>query len=621
MRDRRGGMSVMIQRLCKYLSYVIIGLLVALPIVAQADAPVAPADDDPVIEHLELEDATVAEACEMLFQNTNVQYYIASEVRNKRIGRLVLTGKRLTKVLDYLLKPVGLYWWKDENGVFIISDKPPQIEAPQQPPKETQSLQQPTSKEVQEEPIAVEGPAIISEEEEPSPVLPRLVSPEELQARVAEESKRYTFALIRLKWSDAAQIAYMLGFPVNVFTPQMLLQAYAANPLGMAGIYPPKPVLQMLQRYGILNTLQIPGLNLPQRNAGGSGFGGVEGITTRGDILQQFGGIGGGIAPGGIGAGIGGALPGGIGGALGAGAPGAAGAFQIEGLQNVFVISTVNALIVYGTPEAIQQLRQLIDLIDIPPDQIEIESQFVALQRNAQSALGINWAVGGENVVVATSGMPGGTQFTIGFVRGNLRATLGVLLSRGEGKVLRAPRVVTTNNQPAFIMFSTVQPVFYDMLQVDQFGNPIRITLPIPVPIPVGLMVLPRVNADMSVSVFVAPIISEITGYVTSPIGGSVPIFTMAQTTAYLTVRDGESFAIGGLSRGSHSTAITEVPLLARLPIIGELFKGKQKQRSEDEMIIFVTPHVIRLWPEIYEELFGAGAGAVAVPAPGAGGG
>lgn len=546
-------------------------------------------EEEPVILQLELEDATVADACQMVFQQTDAQYYITLEARNRRVGRLSIRDKRLSEALDYIVKPAGLYWWRDKSGVFVISDKPPAEEQIQKP--------QASKPEKPREPAAVEelikpsqvAPPIVEQESEP-PVLPRLITSEELKERMQQEQQRVTFGVIRLKFLDAFHVAQMLGARISVLSPMASIQQALGNPMGMLP-YPPTPVLQMLERMGVTSAL---GLQRQVPNQVGTygiipTYGVYEGNLTRGEFLQAF--------PG--------APPGapGVPGAPGA-APGA-GVFQIPGIQQILVVSTVNALIVYGTPEAIEQLRQLIDLIDIPPDQIEIESQFVALQRNAQQALGINWAVGGDDVVVATSGMPGGTQFTIGFVRGNLRATLGVLLSRGEGKVLRAPRVVTTNNQPASIMFSTVQPIFMDMLQVDQFGNPIRITLPVPIQIPVGFVVLPRVNADMSVTIFITPMIAEITGYVTNPIGGSVPIFTTASTTAYLTVRDGESFAIGGLTRGSSSIAITEVPLLARLPIIGEIFKGKQKQRSEEDMIIFVTPHVIRLWPEYSEEALG----------------
>ncbi|MFA4043436.1 MAG: hypothetical protein HZRFUVUK_000201 [Candidatus Fervidibacterota bacterium] len=557
-------------------------------------------EEDPLIMQIELEDATVADACHMLFQQTDAQYYITLEARNRRVGRLSLYKKRLSEALDYIVKPAGLYWWRDKSGVFIISEKPPQ-EQPPAPQESQQQKQAPPEQTVQEEPIkpSQPSPPVVAQESEPPPVLPRLVTGEELKERIQQEQQRYTFGVIKLKFLDAFNVAQMLGANVSVLSPMDSIQRALGNQMNMVLPYPPAPTLQMLERLGLTNMLGLQ--RQPAGTQGGlgglGGVGGFGGNVTRGDLLQAFPGAPPGAAPG--------AAPG--------GAPG--GVFAIPGIQQILVVSTVNALIVYGTPEAIEQLRQLIDLIDIPPDQIEIESQFVALQRNAQQALGINWAVGGDEVMVATSGMPGGTQFTIGFVRGNLRATLGVLLSRGEGKVLRAPRVVTTNNQPAQIMFTTVQPVFMDTLVLDQFGNPIRVTLPVPLVIPVGFVVLPRVNADMSVSIFITPIISEVTGYVANPIGGSVPIFTSASTTAYLTVRDGESFAIGGLTRGSTSTAITEVPLLARLPIIGDLFRGTQKQRSEEEMIIFVTPHVIRLWPEYSEEALGlrargGGAGA-----------
>lgn len=143
-------------------------------------------EGEPVILQLELEDATVADACQMVFQQTEAQYYITLEARNRRVGRLSIRNMRLSEVLDYIVKPTGLYWWRDKSGVFIISDKPPAEEPLQKP--QVGKPEKPQEPEVVEEPIKPShvAPPVVEQESEP-PVLPRLVTSEELKERIQQE--------------------------------------------------------------------------------------------------------------------------------------------------------------------------------------------------------------------------------------------------------------------------------------------------------------------------------------------------------------------------------------------------------------------------------------------------
>jgi pilus assembly protein CpaC len=110
----------------------------------------------------------------------------------------------------------------------------------------------------------------------------------------------------------------------------------------------------------------------------------------------------------------------------------------------------------------------------------------------------------------------------------------------------------------------------------------------------ITLFAVPFITADNTVTVYITPTVQDIVGFVQNPAGGTIPIFTSTFTTALVRVRDGESFAIGGLLTSRNSTANREVPLLARLPLIGSLFKTKAHDVEEKNLVIFVTPRIVR---------------------------
>jgi type II secretory pathway component HofQ len=178
-------------------------------------------------------------------------------------------------------------------------------------------------------------------------------------------------------------------------------------------------------------------------------------------------------------------------------------------------------------------------------------------------------------------------------VRGNLSATIGALLTRSRGKVIQAPRAFTINGLP--VVFSSVveRPVIIQEAYSTDFF--VRTTTTIEIfPVQISLFAVPFINADNTVTVFILPIVQDIPEFVQNPAGGTIPVVSSTFTQALIRVRDGESFAIGGLLRTRNSEARREVPLLARLPFIGSLFKTKAQDVDEKNLVIFVTPRIVR---------------------------
>ena len=104
----------------------------------------------------------------------------------------------------------------------------------------------------------------------------------------------------------------------------------------------------------------------------------------------------------------------------------------------------------------------------------------------------------------------------------------------------------------------------------------------------VTLQIAPRVSADGYVSSHVYCVVSSVTGF-----SQGYPTISQRQAETAATVRDGDSFVIGGLIQDENLTTKTKVPLLGDIPLLGQAFRTDKQTRSKTELYIIVTPHIV----------------------------
>jgi type II secretory pathway component GspD/PulD (secretin) len=170
---------------------------------------------------------------------------------------------------------------------------------------------------------------------------------------------------------------------------------------------------------------------------------------------------------------------------------------------------------------------------------------------------------------------------------------LQTLFSENKAKSINSPRVTTMNNSPASLAVMTNYPFFVQEPIYDQFGNPSLATFPIFIPVQTFITVIPTINADGTVTVFLIPNVADVTGFATGPNGEQVPIVVNRFVQTVLNVKDGETIVMGGLVNKKTSVNTNRVPLLADLPIVGKLVKSNIKVVSDSEVLIFLTPRVL----------------------------
>lgn len=181
-----------------------------------------------------------------------------------------------------------------------------------------------------------------------------------------------------------------------------------------------------------------------------------------------------------------------------------------------------------------------------------------------------------------------------GFKAGGLLWTIffDVLKQQGLGRLLAEPNLVTTSGQEASFLAGGEFPI--PVPQASGGGTTITIEYK---KFGVALIFTPTVLDDGKIALKVAPEVSELdtTAGVAFTSGGFfVPGLKIRRTSTHVEVKDGETFAIAGLLSDSHRNVVNKFPVLGDIPILGTLFRSSSFQKNETELVVMVTPHLVK---------------------------
>ncbi|MBE7501340.1 MAG: secretin N-terminal domain-containing protein [Verrucomicrobiales bacterium] len=177
-------------------------------------------------------------------------------------------------------------------------------------------------------------------------------------------------------------------------------------------------------------------------------------------------------------------------------------------------------------------------------------------------------------------------------------AVIQALKTQGEVRVISQPRVRVVNNQTALIKVATDVPFFSQTSAFFQDqGNTIQTTGDQITTITVGtiLALTPQISSNGWITLDISPTLSSLADTVISPSKtATAPVIDIKQASTLVRVPDGTTIVLGGLIQEASSKTVRKVPLLGDIPILGYLFKGKTDAKQKKELVMFVTPRVVR---------------------------
>lgn len=260
--------------------------------------------------------------------------------------------------------------------------------------------------------------------------------------------------------------------------------------------------------------------------------------------------------------------------------------------RDIFVDERLNLLVVRDTPEVVRLVERLIQSIDLADPEVMLELEVMEVSNNKLNSLGLSWPT---NV---SYGVPGSTDPITSFTglqayTANPLALATLKASHDTTNILANPKIRARNREKAKVLLGEKLPVFTTTSTPSNgaISNAVSVSY-----IDVGLKldVEPQVQLDNDVTIKVALEVSSITNKVSGPSDSFAYQVGTRQATTTLRLHDGETQILAGLINDSESRSSAGIPGLHDLPIAGRLFGLTTNEHKKSEIILLVTPHIVR---------------------------
>ncbi len=258
-----------------------------------------------------------------------------------------------------------------------------------------------------------------------------------------------------------------------------------------------------------------------------------------------------------------------------------------------------NVLVVQTSSDYLPRLEKLIHDLDVPPVQVMIEVRMIELKRSNGGNIGTNIKYTNPkdvNDVAETKNLAGRSTDTSAqgiyahVISGDIDAYLSALKTAAIVNTIATPRLTTLSNKTATILIG--QKLGYKTLNITQLQTTQQINF---ISVGTQLTITPQVTKNGFIRMAVAPKISD------GEVINDVPNENTTETKNEVMVKDGQTFVIGGLIKDKDTQTDYGVPFIMDIPFIGAIFRKTVITKEKQELLVFVTPHI--LTAEKLEEL------------------
>jgi type II secretion system protein D len=291
----------------------------------------------------------------------------------------------------------------------------------------------------------------------------------------------------------------------------------------------------------------------------------------------------------------------------------------VYGQASITADDNTNTIMVSASPEQLDLIRQLLEKLDVMPPQVHIQAIIAEVALTRDNSLGVQFS-GLQSIfnllpfdqrdaanprlfegtfntnlgVSATDAQKNPTPGLTGVIVGpeGFQAVLSALTTDSHARILSTPSIFTSNNQEGRIDVSSQRPFPRGILTGTTTGGGISTSIDYQ-SVGITLTVTPRVTQGDMVQMDVIVTADE-------P-GASVlvgdqefPSINKRETDATVSIKNGHTVIMGGLMRDTITRSGSRVPILGDLPVIGSLFSSTKSKREKSELLVFLTPRVVR---------------------------
>jgi type IV pilus assembly protein PilQ len=298
-----------------------------------------------------------------------------------------------------------------------------------------------------------------------------------------------------------------------------------------------------------------------------------------------------------------------------------------------------NTLLVQDTSEKLADIRRLVQTLDVPVRQVLIEARIVIVSDTFERDLGVRFGVttaqqNGNNGLIAVTGngvgadtivgsaitnIAGGlrplpvttpaldNRYQVNLPAANINGSIGIAVlggstlvdlelsaaqNEGKSETISSPRVITANQKQATIMQGVEIPYQESASSgatTTQFKNAV-----------LSLKVTPLITPDSRVIMDIDVSDDSVGQQVTSATGGSVPSIDTREIITQVLVNDGQTVVLGGILETVKTKSANKIPFLGDIPVLGFLFRSTTDINNKTELLIFITPKILREGSNLY---------------------
>jgi len=278
---------------------------------------------------------------------------------------------------------------------------------------------------------------------------------------------------------------------------------------------------------------------------------------------------------------------------------------------SISVDERTNTLLIRDTAKSIEDIKRMVNVLDVPVRQVVIEARMVTVKDNLNEELGIRWGVTDTDGEFATSGSITGADSAAGGTVPSLGDRLNVNLptstpagsiafqvarladgtildlelsameKENKGEIIASPRITTANQKEAYIE----QGVEIPYQQAASSGaTAVQFKKAV-----LSLTVTPHITPDNRIILDL--VVTQDT--VSSVTNGQAPAIDTQRIGTQVLVNNGETIVLGGIYQQSIISTVSKVPVLGDIPYFGWLFRNSNNFNEKKELLIFVTPRIV----------------------------
>ena len=262
---------------------------------------------------------------------------------------------------------------------------------------------------------------------------------------------------------------------------------------------------------------------------------------------------------------------------------------------------STNSLLIRSTARDYRQLLTTISQLDVVPLQVMVNAVIAQITLNDENRFGVDWSRIASNAAmdpISTSSMTdfvpnlGGLMFSKGFLDGSARveATLEAIAVNNDVRLLARPSLTVSNNQEGEIQIGAEVPV--EAGQSIGTGGVSTTNIQYR-PTGIELYITPQINEDGVVNLIIRQVLSSVDNSAAGV--NNNPVFNNQEISTTVVVRNGENIVLGGLIQTDIESLNTGIPVINRVPVLGNLFSYQQENRERRELFIVLRPEIINL--------------------------